>query len=137
MNELDKSINNKFEQELIDNGYRFFSDNFGQSIRLVQKRITDERGTKYFITGKHYNFGKQFPQREDLKEEPDRYSFSVQFNLDKSGKYQTVDISFSADFLPNEWRPVTTRKEMEKFFEKAFIKFKFDYYELNFVEEES
>jgi hypothetical protein len=144
MNELDKSINNEFEQTLIDNGYKFFRDNWKNAIRGIQKRFDDERGTKYFITGYHYNWAKQFPEREDLaKEDTDRYTFHVQFRYDKYrgnneeteyGKDQTIDVSFSGDFLPNKYRPITSLKEMEDFFEKMFVDFKFDYYELNYVE---
>jgi len=134
MSEVDKSINNEFEQTLVDNGYKFFNDTFKNSIRGIQKRFTDECGTKYFITGYHYNFAKQFPK---IGEDIDRYTFHVQFRNDKyidenkegSGKDQTVDVSFSADFLPNKWRPITKLKEMEDFFEKMFTDFKFDYYE--------
>ena len=49
----------------------------------------------------------------------------------ENGKAQCIDVSYSADFVPNPWRPLTSLKEVESFFEDMFKKFKFDYYELN------
>ena len=49
MEELDKTIYNEFEQSLIDAGYHFFTDNWKHSIRGIQKRFEDKKGTKYFI----------------------------------------------------------------------------------------
>jgi hypothetical protein len=43
---VDTSINNSFEQELVDSGYKWFTDNWKNSIRGFQKRITDKKGTK-------------------------------------------------------------------------------------------
>lgn len=127
-----KKVNNDFEQTLVDNGYRFFKDNWKKSLRGIQKRFTDDKGTKYFITGYHYNYAIQFPDHESLsKDAAERYSFHVQFRYEKDGKDQTVDTTFGADFLPNEYRPVTTLKDVEDFFEKMFVDFGFDYYELN------
>jgi hypothetical protein len=137
MEELDKTIYNEFEQSLIDAGYHFFTDNWKHSIRGIQKRFEDKKGTKYFITVYHYNFAKQFPGREDLVEQNiDRYTFTCQFRKDEhdengeNGKDQTVDVSYSADFVSNPWRPLTTLQEAEEFFEKMFVTFEFEYYEL-------
>ena len=127
---LDKSINNEFEQTLIDNGYKFFQDNWKHSLRGFQKRFSDEKGTKYFITGYHYNFKKQFPERSDITDDGDRYNFTAQFIAEKRGKDKTIDVSYSADFIKNAYREITTLKEVEDFFEKMFIDFNFNYYEL-------
>lgn len=129
-----KQINNEFEQTLIDNGYRFFKDNLKNSIRGIQKKYTDEKGVKYFITGYHYNFAKQFPHildstnTESLKK--DKYTFESQFIKEKEGKAETVNVSFSAEFLPNSERPASSLKEVEDFFEKIFKDFGFNYYEV-------
>ena len=129
--ELDKSINNDFEQTLIDNGYKWFSDNWKHSMRGIQKKIKDKKGIKYFITGYHYNLHKQYHDRTTGDDDYDRYSFRVQFRRYKDGKDQTIDVSFSADFVPNKYRPLSTLEEIETFFEKIWKYFKFDYYDLN------
>ena len=49
MIEVDKTINNSFEQELIDKGYKIFKDNWKNAIRGFQKKFTDEKGIRYFI----------------------------------------------------------------------------------------
>ena len=142
--EIDKGYYNEFELQLKEAGYRWFKDNWKNSIRGFQKKFTDKKGTKYFITGYHYNHKKQLNRHE--LEDKDDYMFDVQFSINKYdefkeddlngkqpiyGKSQTVDLTFSADFLPNKWRPVTTLKEVEEFYEKAWKDMKADYYELN------
>lgn len=122
------TFDNEFEKQLEAAGYRWFEDTWKNSLRGFQKRFTDERGTKYFITGYHWNFGLVYPDRADDR---DQYSFDVQFIVDKGGKSQTIDLRYSADMLPNEWRPVTTLKEVEEFYEKAWKDFGAEYYELN------
>lgn len=120
---------NKFEEELIGNGYNFFKDTFKNSIKGIQKRFTDENGTKYFITGYHYNFSKDFPERDF--DDYDRYAFTVQFSYEGESKSKTVDISYSADFVENKWRPLTTLKEVEDYFENIWVITKAEYYERN------
>lgn len=127
MSEVDKSINNSFEQELIDNGYKIFKDNLRSSIRGFQKKFTDDKGIKYFINIYHYNLGKQIPEWN--KEPFDSYSFESQFRIDEKGKDACIDIHYNADMLPNEYRPITILKEVEDFFEKFFTIFNMDYYE--------
>ena len=61
----------------------------------------------------------------------DRYSFEVQFIKDKNIKDQVLDIRFSADFLDNPWRPKTSLKEVEDFFQNIFKNQGFDYSEKN------
>ena len=126
---INKSINNQFEQDLIDNGYTIFEDNRKNAIRGFRKRFDDEHGIKYFITGYHYNHHKQL-FRTDIPDR-DSYTFDIQFRLEKSTKDKTVDIHFSADFLPNEYREITTLKEVEDFYEKCFIALNAEYYERN------
>jgi len=127
MSKLDETIYNSFEQELIDNGYKIFQDNWKNSIRGFQKRFRDDKGTKYFISIYHYNFGKHHPEWDVHGK--DSYQFDVQFRIDKEGKDNCIDIKYSAGVLPNEYRPITSLKEIEQFFEEFFIKFNVDYYE--------
>ena len=132
MNTVDKTINNNFEQLLIDSGYHFFKDNWKNSIRGIQKEVNDNKGVKYFITAYHYNLHKQYPNKADSESEKiDRYNFNCQFTQKtKENCFQTIDVSFSADFIPNPWKnSITSLKEVEDFFEKMFIDFKFEYYE--------
>lgn len=125
--EIDKSFNNEFEKQLEEAGYRWFKDHMKHSRRGFQKRFTDEKGTKYFITGYHWNFGKSYPDRA---EDRDEYSFDVQFNLED--KDQCIDIQFNAKHLPSKWEhKITTLKEVEEFYEKAWKDFGSVYYELN------
>lgn len=119
---------NKFEEELISNGYKFFNDTWKNSIKGIQKKFVDDIGTKYFITGYHYNFSKDFPDRDF--DNYDRYNFTVQFQYDNEGKGKTIDISYSADFVDNPYRPLTTIKEVEDYFENIWFKTKADYYEI-------
>lgn len=134
--ELDTSVNNEFEKKLVDSGYKFFKDNWKGSMRGFQKKITDKFGIKYFITGYHWNFGKKYTNAEDR----DSYSFDVQFQIEKYkgvdkdgesiyGKSKTVDINFSAYFLPNQWRPITELSEVEEFYENCWNDMMADYYE--------
>lgn len=122
-------IRNEFEQQLIDRGYKFFADNWKNSLRGIQKRFIDEKGVKYFITGYHYNMGEQFPHKNAPN--ADKYTFTAQFRVDENTKDKTIDVDFSADFLPNEYREVTGVEEMEDFFEQMFVNIKAEYYELN------
>lgn len=115
---LDTSVNNDFEKSLVDNGYKFFKDSWKNSIRGFQKKFTDEYGTKYFITGYHYNHGKQL-SRPHL-EDKDSYSFDVQFRINEKTKDACIDLRFAADFLPNEWRPITTLQDVENFYENSW-----------------
>jgi hypothetical protein len=52
---MDTTIRNNFEQEMIDNGYKIFKSSFNNSLRGFQKKFTDKKGVKYFITVWHYN----------------------------------------------------------------------------------
>jgi hypothetical protein len=128
---LDKSINNDFEKELVDNGYKWFFDSYKNSIRGFQKRIRDEYGTKYFINGYHYNHSKQIGRISGLQEQ-DTYCFECQFLIEEKKKHQVVNLGFSADFLPHKFsKKLTTLKEVEDFYEKAWNNMMADYYEYN------
>lgn len=127
MDKVDKSVNNYFEKVLMDNGYRWFYDQWKNSIRGFQKRFTDEFGIKYFITGYHYNHGLQIPN--STAPYVDSYTFTTQFRLHKDNKDNTINIEFNGDFLHNEYRPITTLQDAEEFFEKQWQTFKFEYYE--------
>lgn len=128
MDTIKTTYDNEFEKQLEEAGYHWFKDHWKNSLRGFQKRFRDDLGTKYFITGYHWNFGLLYPDRA---EDRDEYSFDVQFTVDRGGKSQTIDLKYSADMLPNQWRAVTTLKEVEQFYEKAFNDFGADYYELN------
>jgi hypothetical protein len=125
---IDKSFHNIFELQLKNAGYKWFPDNWKKSIRGFQKRFDDEKGTKYFITGYHYNLKKQ---GIDSAPGDDRYSFDCQFTINKDGKSQTIDVQFSGDFLRNDYdRAVTTLKDAEDFYEKLWKDMECEYYEL-------
>jgi hypothetical protein len=122
------TYDNKFEKQLEAAGYKWFEDHWKNSLRGFQKRFRDDKGTKYFITGYHWNFGVSYPDRAENRDE---YSFDVQFTIDKGGKSQTIDLKFGADFLPNDYRPVSTLEEVEQFYENAWLQMGAEYYELN------
>lgn len=124
---IDKTYNNSFEKQLEEADYKWFEDRWKNSIRGFQKKFTDDKGVKYFITGYHYNIAKQL-DRPDL--DKDSYSFNVQFTLDKNEKHQTINIEFMTNLFPNEWREFTTLKDIEQFYEKCWLDMKADYYEL-------
>jgi hypothetical protein len=122
------TYDNKFEKQLEAAGYKWFEDHWKNSLRGFQKRFRDDKGTKYFITGYHWNFGVTYPDRAENRDE---YTFDVQFTIDKGGKSQTIDLKFGADFLPNDYRPVSTLEEVEQFYENAWLQMGAEYYELN------
>lgn len=124
---MDTTIRNNFEQEMIDNGYKIFKSSFNNSLRGFQKKFTDKKGVKYFITVWHYNHSEQLGLENIPK--GDSYTADTQFRFDNGGKDNTCDIEYWGDVLPNEWRPVTTLKDIEDFFETFWKKMKPDYYE--------
>jgi hypothetical protein len=124
---LEKEIRNSFEQEMIDNGYKIFKSSFNNSLRGFQKRFDDKKGKKYFITIWHYNHSEQLGLENIPK--GDSYTADTQFRFDNEGKDNTCNIEYWGDVLPNEWRPVTTLKDIEDFFETFWKKMKPDYYE--------
>lgn len=128
---MDKfKLNNSFEEEMNNRGYKIYDDNYYNSIRLFQKKVTDAFGTRFYINCYHRNYYKQ-GIIYDVEQDYDRYSFEVQFNLD-SKKEQTINISYSGDMLPNPYREVTTLDDVEVFFDNMFIYLNAKYYELNF-----
>ena len=122
------TYDNEFEKQLEAAGYRWFTDTMHNSLRGFQKRFRDERGTKYFITGYHYNFGLQFPDRAPVK---DTYSFDVQFTINRGGKEMTIDLRYGAEHLPNQYSEPVSLKEVEEFYEKAWKDMGAEYYELD------
>jgi hypothetical protein len=124
---IDTGYYNDFELQLKEANYRWFKDNWKNSLRGFQKEFTDELGTKYFITGYHYNHSKQLG-RPELEDE-DSYMFDVRFTLDKD-KGKTINITFSADFLVNPYRDITTLQEVEDFYEETWNNMKAEYYKL-------
>lgn len=123
---LDKSINNYFEKQLIVNGYKIFEDNWKSSLRGFQKRITDDKGIRYFLNVYHYNHGIQIPICNEYN---DSYMFDTQFRLDEDGTDNTINMSFGGDFIHNEYRPITTLENAEKVFEKVWKLMGYEYYE--------
>ena len=111
---------NEFEEELISSGYKFFPDNSKKSERIFQKKFSDTHGVKYYITGYHFKIDSF-----------DSYSFNVQFSTQTEKKDFFVDVKFTSDFLPNEYRPVSKIKDVESFYEKLWKNMMFDYYEMN------
>ena len=124
---MDTTIRNNFEQEMIDNGYKIFKSSFNNSLRGFQKKFTDKKGVKYFITVWHYNHSEQLGL-ENLPK-GDSYTADTQFRFNNGGKDNTCNIEYWGDVLPNEWRPITTLKDIEDFFETFWKKMKPDYYE--------
>lgn len=124
---METKIRNNFEQEMIDKGYKIFKSSFNNSLRGFQKRFDDKKGKKYFITIWHYNYSEQLGL-ENLPK-GDSYTADTQFRFDNGGKDNTCNIEYWGDVLPNEWRPVTTLKDIEDFFETFWKKMKPDYYE--------
>ena len=114
---LNRSYNNEFEKELEKAGYVWFQDNWKNSLRGFQKRITDQKGTKYFITGYHWNFGLEYPDRaEDI----DQYSFDVQFIIKKDNTESIIDVRYGGDFLDNPYRDKISLQDVEDFYEKIW-----------------
>ena len=126
---MEREIRNNFEQEMIDNGYKIFKSSFNNSLRGFQKRFDDKKGKKYFITIWHYNHSEQLGLENVPK--GDSYTADTQFRFDNGGKDNTCNIEYWGDVLPNEWRAVTTLKDIEDFFETFWKKMKPDYYESN------
>ena len=114
---------------MIDNGYKIFESSFNNSLRGFQKRFDDKKGKKYFITIWHYNHSEQLG-RDDIPK-GDSYTAENQFRFDKESKDTTCNLKYWGDVLPNEWRAVTTLKDIEDFFETFWKKMKPDYYESN------
>ena len=125
---MDTTIRNNFEQEMIDNGYKIFESSFNNSLRGFQKKFTDKKGVKYFITIWHYNTAEQL-NREDIPKK-DSYTADTQFTFDEEGKENTCNIEYWGEvILPSEYRALTTLKDIEDFFETFWKKMKPNYYE--------
>lgn len=124
---IDKRFNNEFEKQLEKAGYKWFHDNWKSSLRGFQKRITDEKGTKYFITGYHYNFSKSYPERN--LDNIDSYIFHGKFVIKKDGKEFIVNVEFRFDFVDNLWCNIIILQDVEEFFEKTWNYMGAEYYE--------
>lgn len=121
---LDKTINNEFEQNAIDNGYKWFPDLWKHSLRGFQKAIRDDKGQiKYYINGYHYNHSKQLGVNGDVT---DSYMFEVQFSKNE----RTIDVTYSATYLATEHKfdNLATLEEVEAFYEQMWQSMGFDYY---------
>lgn len=121
-----KYINNTFEMDLVKDGYKVHPDNLKNAIRMFQKRVYDNYGTKYYINCYHYNHNLI----NYMAENKDEYSFDVQYTIDENYKDQTVDISFNGKFIPDSYGGyLTPLWEVEQFFENMFIHLNADYKE--------
>ena len=109
-------IRNKFEQSLLDNGYKIFSQNINSAIRGFQKRIIDDTGVKYFVTIYHYNHAEQLG-RDDIPKE-DSYTSESQFTFQEA----TSDLSY--------WEKDISLEDIENFFSSFWESMKPDYYEI-------
>ena len=119
----DNEFQNDFERDLLKRGYKIYKANsFDSYQKLFQKRFDDDKGIKYFITIEKYDFGYV---KNSL-----HYNVTAQFHFEKERKCKCVNLQYSADFLPNEYREVTSIEEFEQFFEDFFKIMKPEYYEL-------
>lgn len=115
---VNASIRNSFEREMIWVGYKIYKATFPResALRMFQKGMKKSNSTKYYLNVYHYNFKEQGFVDESDK---DRYEITAQFIKNTL----TVDIDYSmGSQLPN-------LKEVEEFFERIFINNKFDYSE--------
>ena len=127
--DVDKTIYNSFEQELIDSRYKIFKSVFNNSIRGFQKRFDNEIGKKYFITVWHWNHGKQHPEWENA---PDKntYEFDLQFKVNKYEKELTVNLTIWGKNLPDDYgENIISLKETEEFIDKTWNSMGCPYYE--------
>ncbi len=107
-------INNSFEQEMIFRSYQIFQDNYKNAIRGFQRKISDGKGTKYFINIYHYNHRKQIGSPNIP--EGDSYTASVQFDFGNA----TCNVDY--------WGTINLH-DIEHFFETFWQKMKPEYYE--------
>lgn len=119
--ELNKSIDNNFEQDLISNGYIIHSHYSSTVKRLFQKKIKDEKGVKYFIN--IYQSINNHPETNKEIYEVDA-SFYV-YTGDCREEY--IIIKYSSDFYPNLWRCQSNSHHIEEFYENIFDKLNFKY----------
>ena len=127
--QVDKTINNSFEQELIDSGYKIFKSAFSYSIRGFQKRLDDDKGKKYFITIWHWNHGKQHPEWNNAPDK-DSYEFDLQFSIGKYQRELIVNLKITGKNLPDEYEgEIISLAETEEFIEKTWKDMGCPYYE--------
>ena len=102
---------------LLSNGFKQYSSNLKRNtegyISSYELRVTDEKGTKYFIHVQQWNHEHLVPQLKG-----DRYTSFVQFNT-HSGK-NTFEVKFFIDHN-------TTLDDIKDFYEKAFVRMEADY----------
>ena len=127
--QVDKTIYNSFEQELIDSGYKIFKSGFSRAIKGFQKRFDDSKGKKYFITVWHWNHGKQHPEWNNAPDK-DSYEFDLQFRIGKYQKELIVNLNISGKNLPDEYSgDVISLAETEEFIDKTWNNMGCPYYE--------
>lgn len=102
-NVLEVAANSSFLQEAVKRGYKpFFDPNEGDQhkefpglyLGSVQKRVTDEIGTRYFITMTMFDMG-QLPTKMKIPFKP---SATVQFHV-KDGFGQTINVEVSDESI--------------------------------------
>lgn len=103
-------------QYLEENGYKQYKPVKGGSDALYQKRVTDEKGTKYFININHYHFnGVNIPKEIKKKYE---YDYNVVFTSKENDN--PIEITLYAGWQPDE---------AERHFEELFNTGLYKYYE--------
>lgn len=110
---MDLNIRNKFEQSLIDEGYKIFTINYKNALRGFQKKVEDEKGVRYFINVYHYNHSEQLGLTGG-----DTYTSDVNFIF----KDATSVISYFGD--------KDDVNVIEDYFYKCWQSLEPDYYEL-------
>ena len=118
------TINNPFEQGLIDKGYNIYNYHDPKWSRLFQRCIKDDIGKKYYINvleieGHHW-----------WGDYNNRYQPEIQVDITHdNSRVETITIKYHSDLFPNQWRVISTLDDIENFFEKIFTNLNADYSE--------
>lgn len=97
---------------LLESGFKEYKNQFEKHCRNFQKRVIDDRGTKYFIGCKYH----------DLKNHP-HLSLSPSFEFDT--QFTRNSDTFNVLLLNRGDRTI---QEVEQFFEDMFQKMEVEYY---------
>ena len=116
-------IRNSFEQEMIDNGYRIFNQQYKNALRLFEKKFTDDNGIKYYIHVYHYNHREQIGNNRI----PEGDSYQANSQMTKND--MTFDLDVHGPSFIGGHIPTVTLEQMEQHYEDYFQKMEMDYYE--------
>jgi len=118
----------EFINELIKNKYKEFTPNKvldSYASKAYQKRVRDDKGTKYFLTC--YFYSEERIASPNVK---DNFEFSMQFTKVFKGKNYTINLKvFSISNYINSEPKFYPLNEIEELVEELFQKQKFEYYE--------